>query len=110
MVALKSYYRQEKYLQLGWTGRYKNKTYSTSHLKYWTLMRDRMGITAENLDTCVPENKEFKYTVNKSFCKRPMKHSEYNFYTDGSKMGEGVGSGFVLYKVCLLYTSPSPRD
>ena len=30
--------------------------------------------------------------------------------TEGGVVGVGVGDGYAEYRVCLLYTSPSPRD
>ena len=91
----------------------KHTTKIQSHLDYW----DSLQINAEPLwqvdDSC-NESLWFKqYTVNlESFTslKKHISPSEITVYMDGSKTDYGVGSGYVIYNNCLLYTSPSPRD
>ena len=43
-IAMSSYYRQYNSLVLGWAGTYKNKTYSTSHIKFWMNLKEKVGI------------------------------------------------------------------
>ena len=100
MMALNSYYRLKPYLVMGWSGEYKNKTYSTSHMKYWGDLYGKIGITSENIDRMLytPASNAFQVneqSFNRSYNPVP---SELNIYTDGSKTESGTGSGFIFYK------------
>ena len=93
-IAVKTYFRLYKMLDLKWSGTYKNKTYSTSHLRYWRSIQVSLNMSPDETDSCKEKSVDLLFKVNTNFLnqKDPV-HSELNVYTD-----------------CLLYTSPSPRD
>ena len=53
-----------------------------------------------DIDTCDEMIWNKNFSVNKkSFCaEKPPLHSEVNIYTDGSKLDNRVGSGFVIMR------------
>ena len=98
-VALNSYYRLYEVISSGWKGNYKNKTYSTSHLLYWGGIKDEVGIEYDQLDICDVGVGYKEYKVETNFKNtKTLIESELNFYTDGSKLDDKVGAGFVVVK------------
>ena len=98
-LAIQTYYRLKPLLPLDWSGEYKNKTYSTSHLKYWGNFYEQIGIASESLDTLSGALEGRKFVVNrKSFDRSYTTYpSELNIFTDGSKIENRVGAGYVFY-------------
>ena len=69
-------------------------------MKYWGDIQESVGIKAEDIDCCNLLNLTKNFNINKtSFVSDMYTHSEANFYTDGSKMSDCVGAGFILFKV-----------
>ena len=107
-LAILTYYRLKPLLTLDWSGKYKNKTYSTTHLKFWSDMYNEIGLASNTLDTCNGSLDGKLFKVNrKSFCREYTTYpSELNIFTDGSKMDEKVGAGFVF----LNFNIPIEED
>ena len=101
-TATKTFFRIHKNLEFGWSGTYKNVYYSTSHMRYWSNIRDHLGFKEEELDTCQETVEQRNFSINtKSMDENNSpKHGELNIYTDGSKMSENrVGAAYVFYEV-----------
>ena len=84
-------------LTFGWLGKYKKKTFSTSHLKFWNEQAAQIsGFFDENdkMNSIIWE-KNFESDLESYTRTGGLIHSEYNFYTDGSKIADRVGAGFV---------------
>ena len=92
-VAVRTYYRLNHTLEFDWSGSYKNKTYSTSHIRYWKNIQEKLKVGTSQIDACSQKSADAKFVIEKKFKenKKPV-HAELNFYTDGSKMAERVGS------------------
>ena len=95
-VAISSYYRLLEILEFGWGGSYSNKTYSTSHMRFWRDTQLKMGIDPSTTDQCCKklDSGSFKIKLDFKITNTPD-HVELNFYTDGSKLNGKVGAGFL---------------
>ena len=89
----------------------KTKTFNiTTHLQYWNNLTKNIDYIDNRCNYVIWE-KHLK--IDKASLlggKSKYLDTEITIYTDGSKIGGKVGSGFVVFRSCLLYTSPSPRD
>ena len=99
--ALKKYFRLRGVIEFGWSGTYKNKKYSTSHMCYWKEEAQHN----EGFEKINDGIKEVVWDLNfkvdsESFKNNGGKivHSEYNIYMDGSKMSDNVGACFIILK------------
>ena len=97
-IAFQSFVRLHEKLVFGWDGVNKNKTYCTSHMKYWTEMLGETDIDLGCLDECdeVVIGKKFK--VNTEFKEGKPIMSQLNIFTDGSKIDRRVGAAYVMYR------------
>ena len=112
MMATKTFFRIHRNLEFGWSGSYGNITYSTSHMKYWSNIRDELGFVPDSTDECQYQarNKQFSINYESLTSETHASHGELNIYTDGSKMSENrVGAAFSAYKVNKLIEEKSCR-
>ena len=99
--ALKSYCRLNKKLEFGWDGTAKRKTFNTSHIKHWKSLLNKCegwDIDSDSIKIKIWEC-EFEvdldsYKINNG----KLITSQYNVFTDGSKMENNTGSDFVIMK------------
>ena len=66
-------------------------------MKYWTGLVEESGIEVDTLDVCDERVIDRKFTVNLDFRRMRPITSELNIYTDGSKIDQRVGAGYVMY-------------
>ena len=88
--------------KMEWSGTYGNKTYSTSHLKYWdTLIHNwdlqHLLVESDAMSEPMPQTR-FQVDLA-SFSKAPGAPvpSQLTIFTDGSKIDKATGAGFVAY-------------
>ena len=97
--ALSAFFRLSKVLEFGWSGNYKNKRYSTSHILKWKQLASQIEDFKDVHDGVYKTlwDQKFKTDLT-SFKSREGKimFSEINIYTDGSKTISGTGAGFVI--------------
>ena len=114
-VGLATHYRLRDLLTLTWSGTFSNKTYSTSHRKFWSdLITQNDLLPQQTVFDCGsflnnPANR--RYTVNlRSFT--DSSHtcpSQYNLFTDGSRHDDHTGSGYCIYLHDTLVAEDSFR-
>ena len=99
-AGLAAYIRLNKHLRHTWDGRYKRgKSIITGHLKHWEEMTEVLDFGVNDSDKQVTSRQEFKYNVNLESLKggeKFLKTSQYNVYTDGSKIDGQVGAGLII--------------
>ena len=93
--------RLDKVLEFGWDGTSHTKNHAISHMKFVDDKLAGLDLIAERTDRCskVIWNTDFK--INWSSFDGRAKHrqrSEYNVFTDGSKLDGRTGSGLVVYR------------
>ena len=66
---------------------------------YWGGIQNELGVNPNLSDVCISKmgNKHIKINTDFKTHRKPV-HAELNIYTDGSKMANKVGSGFVVIK------------
>ena len=85
---------------LGWTGTGHTKTHRISHLKHWQTELRTARIDLENTDRC-SMIKWGSYSINRESFTGEAKHrtlSQYNVFTDGSRIDNQTGAGFAIYQ------------
>ena len=87
-------------LPCGWDSTIKAKKHSIPHRRYWEGIFQKWNITLGEDDYCnnPAGNKNFQVCTD-SFNggAKFKKHTQFNLYTDGSKIEDKVGWGFVMY-------------
>ena len=100
---LAAYMRMNRSAPLPWEGVFTNITHSVSHLKYWELLTQDVGI------------QDFHMETDECYVLRPQRHFvvdgtsfvdmdacqgrvDCNVYTDGSKMNGRVGAGIYIHR------------
>ena len=93
-TGLTTYCRIKTQLDQPWVPK---KSMSTPHLHYWNQMLRESGATTAD-DRCSMSiwNRAFKINTDSFKSTVEPTNNEITIYTDGSKMKEGVGSGFVI--------------
>ena len=114
-IGLNSRERLKGKLKPAWMPNTSKLTHVKPHLKYWEDLATEMEVGGTTSDWCDEIIWDKRYTVNlDSFDGKSKhnKHSEFTVYTDGSKMGNLTGSGFVIYhhKNLLTYESLKLND
>ena len=99
-TGLSTHRRLKKYTPLTWSGTNKaNK--QISHLKHWENLKDEYELQYPETDRIKQFNWGRKYQIKTETFgaqyKDSLIHSQYTFYTDGSKTKTGTGAGFVMY-------------
>ena len=99
--ALLARVRLDSVLEFGWHGTSHTKLHATSHMKFLNDNLDTFGISPGGSDGCnrLVWHKEYKID-RESFSghAKHRKRSQYNVYTDGSKLEGQTGAGLVVYK------------
>ena len=104
--ALKAYCRLAKILEFGWKGTMKWKHHGVSHMKHWENQLTEVSGWDHSSDKIKLKIWCKNFTVDlKSYKETGGKitHSQCNIYTDGSKMSEGVGAGFIIIGKTILF-------
>ena len=145
-------------LEFDWHGTSHTKTHAVSHMKFVESKMNKYAVDPTGTDKCSELMWNTGFRVNRDSFDGKAKHrklTQYNAYTDGSKMEGRTGAGVAMHKggrlisqqhyrlpdestvfqaeviaikkaaeylleekptglkylkICLLYTSPSPRD
>ena len=87
--------------EIHWDGTNTNKTHATSHLRHWQNKLTKHNIDLSNQDRCPPQAGPHQYRVNLDSFDGKSKHrtrTQYNAYTDGSKINNNIGCGFSIFK------------
>ena len=93
--------RLDQVLEFGWHGTSHTKTHAVSHMKFLQNKLDEFGIEVGQTDGCSTLNWTSGFQINHdSFDGRAChrKITQYNVYTDGSKLDGQTGAGLVIYK------------
>ena len=99
--ALAARIRLNDVVGLTWVGYNDKKTHSKSHLYHWQQILDRYQINISHSDRCSELKWAAGFRVNRDSFTGDAKHrthTQYNAYTDGSRLNERTGSGLVIYK------------
>ena len=93
--------RLEETLEFGWHGSSHTKTHAISHMKFLADRLEEFGIRPGLTDRCnsVRWNNAFK--IDRDSFSGEAKHrqlTQYNVYTDGSKIDGQTGSGLVVHR------------
>ena len=86
---------------IDWPGTTEKKTHNISHLHHWNKLLTSSNINLNNCDRCSLVQRNVGFYVNKESFSGDAKHrqpTQYNIYTDGSRMDERTGAGLVIYK------------
>ena len=97
----RTYLRLQNKMTLNWEGEYQNLTFSVSHRKYWQLLsqNDDMEPLSAIVDDISVARPTLGFTLDASSfvdMHRAQSPAQCNVYTDGSKMGGGVGAGVFI--------------
>ena len=103
-LGLVAHYRLFKSCPLRWSGVFSNKTYSTSHRKYWERLvhdNDLPPLNTKYDSSCSlshPGEHRFDIDYNSLRSLTPTSPSQINIYTDGSRTEQGTGAGYCIYE------------
>ena len=101
--ALAARIRLHGVLEFGWPGKSHTKYHATSHMRFLETSLEKYGLKPENSDRCNKLEWGARYKINRDSFNGLAKHrqlSQYNVYTDGSKMDSQTGAGVVIHKGC----------
>ena len=93
--------RLDEVLEFGWDGRAHTKHHAKSHMRHLEDKLEEYGIEPGEGDRCSSIIWDEGYRVNWSSFDGLAKHrqpTEYNVFTDGSRMNERTGAGLAVYK------------
>ena len=109
--ALKTYTRLKPVLEFGWSGKTANKTYSTSHLKFWNDHLSNIPSVGLEMDNTQETLWETVFSCDLDSFKETntVDHTELNLYTDGSKINNNIGAGCCLIKNNIIIWEKSFR-
>ena len=99
--ALATKVRLNDILDLNWRETNKKKTHCVSHLRAWDNLLEEHDMDPEETDRCSKILWSSGYKINKTSFDGTSKHrtkSQYNIYTDGSRVSNRTGAGAVIYK------------
>ena len=102
--AILTYARIRKDDPITWEGMYANKNYSISHLRYWQLMADKLGLTILDvaMGHCNESAPDASYQVNLDSFQGGEEYLSssggHDVYTDGSKMRGKTGAAYQIRK------------
>ena len=88
-------------LEFDWHGTSHTKNHAVSHMKFLQDKMDTFGIRSGQTDGCNTLMWDRKFKINRESFDGRAKHrklTQYNVYTDGSKLDGQTGSGLVVYK------------
>ena len=93
--------RLDEVLEFGWSGTSHTKNHSVSHMKFLESCLEKYEINPKGSDRCSSVKWNLGFKLNRDSFDGQSKHrqlTQYNVYTDGSKMNDQTGAGFVIYK------------
>ena len=99
--ALAARTRLDNVLGIDWPGRAKTKTHAVSHLRHWQEKLDDFDININDSDRCRLVKWADGFRINKDSLSGEAKHrthTQYNVYTDGSRINDQTGLGIAVYK------------
>ena len=88
-------------LGLDWPGTAQKKTHAISHLRHWENIMQAHDLRPEAMDRCSRTEWSSGYRLNRDSFDGTAKHrhlTQYNIFTDGSRIGNCTGAGFAIYK------------
>ena len=92
--------RLDEVLTLDWDGRNQNKTHCISHMRFWEEKLKNHDLSTASSDRCTTTKWSAGYHVNRESFNGASKHrclTQFNVFTDGSRMNEQTGAGYVIY-------------
>ena len=87
--------------RLHWSGTSANKTHSMSHLRFWNNQMNKYNFSPDNIDSCSQVRWNADFRINYDSFDGKRKHrtpTQYNVFTDGSRLDGRTGAGYVIYK------------
>ena len=99
--ALAARIRLDKTLEFGWHGTAHTKNHSTSHMKFLQDGMVKYGLTPAEGDGCNKMGWNRAFKINRESFDGKAKHrqlSQFNAFTDGSKLDGQTGAGLVIYQ------------
>ena len=93
--------RLDAVLELGWHGTSHTKNHAVSHMRFLNDRLEDMGIDTKGTDRCSRLKWSNGFKINRDSFNGEAKHrkaSQYNVFTDGSKLEDRTGAGMVIYK------------
>ena len=97
--ALASIARNRNIIDRDWPGYNKKHKTLKGHVLYWEQLAEQMGISPDSTDAIKTELWDRSFRVHLESFKN-LSHpvmTQVNVFTDGSKIEQHVGSGFVIY-------------
>ena len=106
-TALCSALRHPDLVDLTWLGHSSTKRHNTSHRAYWSDLLRHLDVSSptDYLRTVNPPANFRVVRASFSGCTKFHRPSQITIYTDGSKMNDRVGTGYVIYKGTTEYLS-----
>ena len=95
--------------ELTWLGHATTKRHHTSHRAHWSSLFQRMGLSPSTDYLCAVNSPPAFQMIRESFSghakfRRPC---QVTIFTDGSKMNDRVGTGYVIYEGTSQYDNGS---
>ena len=93
--------RHNDILTLEWTGTSNKKTHAVSHLRHWETSMQKLKLKLDDNDRCSTTKWNAGFKINRDSFSGEAKHrklTQYNVYTDGSRLDDQTGAGFVIYR------------
>ena len=104
--------RLDRVLEFGWDGLTHTKTHAVSHMRFLQEKLMKLDIDPGNSDRCSKRMWNNGFRINRDSFDGAAKHrrpSQYNIFTDGSKLEDRTGSGIAIYKGTREIASDSMR-
>ena len=103
--ALCAYIRLATKLPLDWSGRNRNKTKNIAHRRFWAdkVIEYNISDLLLDIDTCYVVSPQKRFVVRTdsfpptTLIWENVVPSQWDVYTDGSKVGNKVGAAFIIY-------------
>ena len=88
-------------VSINWSGKNHLKTHSTSHLRHWEDIMTEANINLATSDQCSEMKWSTGFRIDHDSFSGHSKHltpTQYNIFTDGSRLDGQSGTGFAIYK------------
>ena len=88
-------------VSISWPGTSARKTHAVSHLRHWNRIIATSGLNLTNTDRCSTTRVDLGFKINRDSFGGHSKHrtpTQYNIYTDGSRLGNQTGAGYTIQK------------
>ena len=99
-------------VHLDWDGVNQKKTHSVSHLRALQNQLEQIGLDPSHSDACSRLVWDQRFHINRDSFDGTAKHrtlSQYNVFTDGSRVSDRTGAGHIIYKGKRMITAASDR-